>query len=283
MINKTIMTAFLMVSCFHPLVAEEDNFVTDIVEKYSESVVLVQAGRYGDDDISFGSGVIVNNGRMIITNIHVVTGADKVWIVFPDETEMTVKGYVRADEDHDLVSIKLTEKKKPAFPVRIKPSHNVKIGQKVVAIGNPRGLTTTVSEGIISSKRKMDDGTVLLQTTAPISHGSSGGGLFNSDGDLIVITTFTYRESQNLNFDFSGELIYPLLNDRRISPFKKLKTNLFAVDPSPADRLPASKTIYVTTSGKKYHKRGCSYLRKSAIPLQLNEATARYLPCKRCW
>ena len=50
-----------MVSYFHPLVAEEDNFVTDIVEKYSESVVLVKAGRYGDDDISFGSGVIVDN------------------------------------------------------------------------------------------------------------------------------------------------------------------------------------------------------------------------------
>ena len=128
----------------------------------------------------------------------------------------------------------------------------------------------------------MDGGAIVLQTTAPISKGSSGGALFNSKGDLIGITTFTYLESQNLNFAFTGELIFPLLNDRMIRPFKNLKTNLFAMEPSPADKTP-NKIIYITRSGSKYHKKGCGYLKKSAIPIKLNEATAKYLACKRCW
>jgi len=73
------------------------------------------------------------------------------------------------------------------------------VGDHVLAIGNPMGLEQSVSEGIISGLRQTDAG-LLIQTTAPISPGSSGGGLYNSQGQLIGITGFTLRESQNLNF-----------------------------------------------------------------------------------
>ena len=82
----------------------------------------------------------------------------------------------------------------------------VRTGQKVFAIGAPQGLELTISEGIVSSLRETKLGTVI-QTTAPISPGSSGGGLFNVSGQLIGITTFQSKTGQNLNFAVPADWI----------------------------------------------------------------------------
>ena len=83
---------------------------------------------------------------------------------------------------------------------------DVRTGQRVYAIGAPLGLELTISEGIVSSLREVENGKVI-QTTAPVSPGSSGGGLFNAEGQLIGIVTFQTRSGQNLNFAVPADWI----------------------------------------------------------------------------
>jgi S1-C subfamily serine protease len=95
----------------------------------------------------------------------------------------------------------LINEKLPYFieKVNIRLSQQIKIGEPVIAIGSPRGLENTISTGIVSGIRH-EERTTYLQTTAPISSGSSGGGLFDLSGNLIGITTMSYKKSQAINF-----------------------------------------------------------------------------------
>ncbi len=94
---------------------------------------------------------------------------------------------------------------------------SVKVGQKVFALGAPKGLDLTLSEGIVSSLRKYEDSN-FVQTTASISPGSSGGGLFNDSGALIGITTFQHSEGQNLNFAVPVDWVSKLLASNDTMP-----------------------------------------------------------------
>ncbi len=85
----------------------------------------------------------------------------------------------------------------------------MKVGERAYAVGAPEGLELTLSEGLVSGLREVDDVRVI-QTSAPISHGSSGGGLFDSEGRLIGVTTFFLKEGQNLNFALPGEWVLGL-------------------------------------------------------------------------
>jgi S1-C subfamily serine protease len=96
-------------------------------------------------------------------------------------------------------------------PVRIALSSTVATGERVYAIGAPEGLELTFSEGVVSSLRETE-GVHIIQTSAPISPGSSGGGLFDAQGNLIGITTFQLKEGQSLNFALPGEWVSALLD-----------------------------------------------------------------------
>jgi len=88
--------------------------------------------------------------------------------------------------------------------VRVRPFADVKIGEPVFTVGAPQGLELSLADGIVSSKRSIDEGR-LIQTSAPISKGSSGGGLFDAEGNLVGITTFMLKDAQNLNFAIAAE------------------------------------------------------------------------------
>jgi hypothetical protein len=111
------------------------------------------------------------------------------------------------DERHDLALLNVAAFAKKA--VEIRASNTLAVGERVYAIGSPQGLELSLSEGIVSGLRPARDGK-LIQTTAAISHGSSGGGLFDAAGHLIGITTFTIRDSQGLNFAIPAEHISEL-------------------------------------------------------------------------
>ncbi|MDP1840793.1 MAG: trypsin-like peptidase domain-containing protein, partial [Reyranella sp.] len=88
--------------------------------------------------------------------------------------------------------------------VGVRPYSDIKVGERALTIGTPQGLELTVAEGIVSSKRSQND-SKLIQTSAPISQGSSGGGLFDAQGELLGITTFYFKAGQNLNFAVAAE------------------------------------------------------------------------------
>ena len=136
----------------------------------------------------------------LLTNCHVVTDLAEVKIV-REKQELTAKVVSRnADADRCVLR---TAAKLPKW-VTVRPYDDIKVGERAITIGTPQGLELTVAEGIVSSKRTYNQSRVI-QTSAPISQGSSGGGLFDARGHLLGITTFYVKAGQNLNFAVAAE------------------------------------------------------------------------------
>ncbi|MGD9806533.1 MAG: Do family serine endopeptidase [Hyphomicrobiaceae bacterium] len=147
----------------------------------------------GDRKVSsLGSGFVIDGKEgLIVTNHHVIEGADEIVVNFHDGTKLKVDKVIGRDTKTDLALLKVTPKK-PLSEVRFGVSEDMKVGDWVVAIGNPFGLGGSVSVGIISAKQRdinsgpYDD---YLQTDAAINKGNSGGPLFNMDGEVIGVNT----------------------------------------------------------------------------------------------
>ncbi|MGX8695220.1 MAG: Do family serine endopeptidase [Prevotella sp.] len=142
-----------------------------------------------------GSGVIISADGYIVTNNHVVDGADELTVTLNDNTEHSAR-IIGADKTTDLALIKIDGKQLPA--IQIANSDDVKIGEWVLAIGNPLGLNNTVTAGIISAKaRTLGANGVesFIQTDAAINAGNSGGALVNTRGELVGINAMLYSQT----------------------------------------------------------------------------------------
>ena len=142
-----------------------------------------------------GSGVIISADGYIVTNNHVVEGADELTVTLSDSKEYSAR-IIGNDKTTDLALIKIDGKNLPA--ISIANSDNVKVGEWVLAIGNPLGLNNTVTAGIISAKaRTLGANGVesFIQTDAAINAGNSGGALVNTDGQLVGINAMLYSQT----------------------------------------------------------------------------------------
>ncbi|MGO4578139.1 S1C family serine protease [Cupriavidus sp. 2TAF22] len=172
-------------------------------ERESPSIWVVTVFDAQGGTIGLGSSV-VTGPEELVTNCHVLKNGKSIGI--RRENTMHVARLVHADVERDLCV--LQAKGLGAPPVKIAPLASLKVGQKVYAIGAPRGFELTLSDGLLSSLNKDANGRVVrIQTTAPISPGSSGGGLFNADGQLIGITYLMRTDAQNLNFAVPAQWI----------------------------------------------------------------------------
>ena len=145
-----------------------------------------------------GSGVIVNPAGVIVTNLHVLQGETKASVKLSNGDLYDDVTVIDVDERKDLLLIKIKAFGLPA--VTLGDSDQVAVGGSVTLIGAPRGLESTVSNGIISATRDSGEGYRLFQTNAAASSGSSGGGMFNDAGQLIGIVTLKISNGENLNF-----------------------------------------------------------------------------------
>ena len=177
-----------------------------IFEKVSGRIVRVMVANSAGAQKWQGSGVAIGKDS-VITNFHViaVTALPAVQIVAGEKKYPAQLVY--ADPDRDLCQLSVPGLAQP--PIEIGSIKQVKVGSPTFAIGCPQGLDLTLSQGIVSSLRKMPAGQVI-QTSAAISHGSSGGGLFDEQGRLIGITSSTMESGQNLNFAVPGDWINEL-------------------------------------------------------------------------
>lgn len=151
--------------------------------------------------VGLGSGVVVGTGQ-VVTNCHVATAGGTLSVKVGGE-QFSASVEV-ADEEYDLCRLSVSGLTAPAVPIGSIDS--LRTGQKVYAIGAPQGLELTISDGIVSGMRNLPQGRVI-QTTAPISPGSSGGPLFDAFGRLVGIMTFQHRTGQNLNFAVPADWI----------------------------------------------------------------------------
>lgn len=167
-----------------------------IYEKYSPSVCLVTV--YDRDGIAAGSGsgFAIDTEGKIVTNFHVVGDCLTAKVKFPDGVEYKVEKLLAVDEVRDVAILKISAK---TSPVVIGDSSAIANGQQALAIGSPIGWDNTISDGLISTKNRVLDGKNYIQISIPISHGSSGGALFNYYGEVIGITSAGMEGAQNLN------------------------------------------------------------------------------------
>lgn len=168
--------------------------LADLYKKAKFSVVLIEV-LDTDGNSASGSGFYIDDGKKIVTNSHVIEKANKIKVIDSNGVEKIVRHVSFFSKARDLAVISLFEAGKPLDIANKIPE----VGESVVTIGNPRGLESTLSTGIVSGIRRIE-GVTLIQTTTPISPGSSGGPLMSLDGKVIGITTFYLKESQNVNF-----------------------------------------------------------------------------------
>ena len=157
-----------------------------------------------------GSAVVIGPGQLV-TNCHVLAKARRVQLRHEGRADAVPARLVLWDPPRDLCQ--LEARTVTAAAVALTPSALVAVGQPAYAIGHPKGLDLTMSAGLVSSMRRNDAGQlVLVQTSAAISGGSSGGGLFNEQGALLGLTTLASvtADAQNLNFAIPADWISDL-------------------------------------------------------------------------
>ena len=157
-----------------------------------------------------GSGVVVGPER-VITNCHVVlskTGSVRKQLRVKFQGQLFQAKYLTGDPQYDTCLLRVSGLS--ANPVVIANLNLLRVGQRVYAIGAPSGLDLTLTDGLISSLRTIDR-TQVVQTSAPISPGSSGGGLFSDNGELIGITSFTIGTGRGLNFAYLADHVISLV------------------------------------------------------------------------
>ncbi|HET9734746.1 MAG TPA: serine protease [Burkholderiales bacterium] len=175
----------------------------ELFSKLAPSIFFVYGVDTEEKRRSQGSGVVIAPQR-VVTNCHVIQGANFVYLR-KENVIYVAKRVEHTDASRDLCQLEVPNLNAP--PVELGAAKGLKVGQKVFALGNPKGLEVTLSDGLVSALRGPDGKEQVIQTTAPISPGSSGGGLFDENGLLVGITTAQMRSGQNLNFAAPAEWV----------------------------------------------------------------------------
>lgn len=159
-----------------------------------KSVVYLEVLDKSGNVYASGSGFIVSSDGEVVTNYHVINGAYAARVTLEDGTQYAVDGVLGYSEDEDIAVLKL-KNASDLSPVTLGNSDNVELADSVVAIGSPEGYQNTVSTGIISGLNRKSEtrNGIDLQTTAAIAPGSSGGALFDMQGDVIGMTYAGYN------------------------------------------------------------------------------------------
>jgi S1-C subfamily serine protease len=180
----------------------------EIAKKAFGSTVLLVIEDANGQPLSLGSGFFIRDGE-IASNLHVVEGAARGYAkLIGEKTKYDIEGITAVDPERDLVILKISARRSQALPIG--NSDAVQVGESVYAVGNPQGLEGTFSQGIVSSIREVGSDK-LLQITAPISPGSSGGPVLSEKGEVIGVSVATFRGGQNLNFAIPSNYLKTLI------------------------------------------------------------------------
>jgi serine protease Do len=196
----------------------------DIVQRSSPAIVRIEAG-----DHKIGTGFILDKAGVVATNLHVVAGESTIKVRLLDGTLYPVMQIAGLDRDRDLALLKIVPAK-PLPVLKLGDSDTLSAGDQIVAIGNPLGLDYSVTSGLISQVRPLNQDLTILQISAAISPGSSGGPLFNQFGEVVGVTTWYVAVGQSINLAVPGNYLKPL-----VAQHQSISPDQFAKDTTIAD------------------------------------------------
>jgi hypothetical protein len=222
MLFRSLRAFSALLLCVSP-VAAQSLTPPEIAAQARPAVVLIKAS-VGGRALGQGSGFIVEPSGLIVSSLHVVSGADAIQVTTASGEVYDNVFFVSADRRKDIVVLKIAGSNLPSL--RIGDEQRMAVGERVFVLGHPRGMEGTFSDGLLSAKR-VDDGVAFLQITAPISQGSSGGPVLNEQGEVVGIATSIVREGQNLNLAVAARYARGIVAmGERPRPLSEVRTEL---------------------------------------------------------
>lgn len=190
---------------FDQLKASTSADFSGIIEDVVKSVVTIKT------DVGQGTGFIITSDGYVVTNAHVLTGANALSVT-TYEQDATSADFIGYNSDFDVALLKISGNYER---LRLENSGNIQIGEKVIAIGNPLGLQFSVSEGIVSAIHREGPNGVdaYIQTDAALNPGNSGGPLINKEGKVIGINNYKISSGESLGFALESNYIEGAVNE----------------------------------------------------------------------
>jgi Trypsin-like peptidase domain len=264
------LSVFFLTSCCASSHGQQARRVSEVVKGTVDAVALIVVSDESGKALAEGSGFIASSDGKIVTNHHVIVGAHSAVVKLNNGAFFAVDGILADDPEHDIAVLKVSGKNLPVLTLA--DSDALSAGDHVVAIGSPLGLENSVSDGIISGFREDPKGRKWLQTTAPASHGNSGGPLLTMDEKVAGVVTWKATDGENLNFAVPSKLIAVLLTNSSIRSLGSSRSE----NPTPAvareDRIWTSMT-----SGSDWKVRiegDFIYAQNVSLPSALQSTTA---------
>jgi len=188
------------------LASDKPLTATEVAQRSLGSIVIVKAGE------RLGTGFACGSEGFVVTNAHVVAGETEIVVRTAGGRKFPVLDVRGLDTSGDLVVLRTNARGLPRLALN--PANTVRPGDPVVVIGHPLGLEATVSTGVVAALRQTDGEIDLLQITAPIAPGSSGGPILDRHGTVIAVSTFLARGGQNIGFGVRVRRLRRLLGRR---------------------------------------------------------------------
>lgn len=178
---------------------------------------------------SIGSGFFIKSDGTAVTNYHVIEAASTIFVATGSDEQYSAE-YIGGDRDLDIAIIKV-KGVKDIIPVKLGTSSDLMLGETVIAMGNPYGLESSVSTGVISNTQRFlnieNKFAKFIQIDAPINPGNSGGPLVNLDGEVIGINSAIYKEAQGIGFSIPIDILNRILNE--ILVYKKIRQSYIGI------------------------------------------------------
>ena len=197
MLKRIFLYLLFLIFTINPVFAQ--NFGADelinigVYERINPAIVAIEANL--DDGFSAGTGCVIRSDGVILTGSHVIDGAKEIDVTTSDGKIYKASVLVKMGKNKDLALLKIVPKSR-LRTISFGDSADVKVGQKVLAIGNPFGFAGTLTSGIVS---RIDYAKGRIQTDAAINPGCSGGPLLNSQGEVIGISQSIYNPDNNIS------------------------------------------------------------------------------------
>lgn len=247
----------------------EELSLKELYERCAPSVVAISGYKDGQNGYNWGTGVILSEDGLILTNTHVIDGCDSAKVTLSDDRELEAK-LVGADGISDLAVLKIEAE--GLTPAEFGESGSLQVGESVAAIGNPLGETfrSTLTDGIISAIERgisyQGHSMTLLQTNTAINEGNSGGALFNMYGQVIGITNMkmmsSYSSIEGIGFAIPSSTVRNVVNaiakDGEVSGRTSIGITVGAVPPEAAEHYELPEGLYVSdvVEGSDAEKQG---------------------------